>query len=204
MEQQKITRFGTKMPRRERQQGIVTGVGATIIVMAIIVIGLLLLPQKNQHAVDTQAHLSEAAFQVKVNRNQLNALVEQYLNNDPTLKHKIRFEMTKSGMMLYGTYKILGQPVDYGLKMTPEVTHNGGILLHADSVAVGQLPLPVKYVMGYIGHTMMLPKWLSINAGEQTILINMGELPKVNGMRFRADKIDPIHNQFIFRGGFEQ
>ena len=59
-------------------------------------------------------------------------------------------------------------------------------------------------VMGYIGHTMTLPKWLTINAGKQTILIDMGDLPEVNGMRFRADKIDPSHNRFIFRGGFEQ
>ena len=56
------------MPSRDRVQGIITGVGATIVVMVLIVIGLLLLPQDRQQAVDTQPQLSQAAFEVSVDR----------------------------------------------------------------------------------------------------------------------------------------
>ncbi|MFR6560376.1 MAG: YpmS family protein, partial [Weissella confusa] len=127
-----------------------------------------------------------------------------YLNNDPALKDKFRFEMTKSGMMVYGTYKLLGQNVDFGMKMVPEVTKNGGILLHAKSVAVGQLPLPVKYVMGYLGNMVDLPKWLTIDTSEQTILIDLGKAPEVQGMRVKAVTIDPAKDKFLFRGGYSK
>ncbi|WP_134644045.1 YpmS family protein [Weissella cibaria] len=202
MQRRKVTRFGFVMPNRDRVQGIITGVGATIVVMVLIVIGLLLLPQDRQQAVDSQSQLSQAAFEVSVDRTELNAIVEKYLNDDPSLKNKFHFEMTKTGMMVYGTYKLLGQNVDFGMKMTPEVTKHGGILLHADSVAVGQLPLPVKYAMGYIGNMMNLPDWLKINTSKQTILIDLGKTPKVNDMRFKAVTIEPAQNKFVFRGGF--
>lgn len=192
------------MPSRERVQGIITGIGITLVALVALVIVLILLPQDRTEVTDTKPQIGQASFTVAVDRKELNALVEQYLNNDPALKDKFRFEMTKSGMMVYGTYKLLGQNVDFGMKMVPEVTKNGGILLHAKSVAVGQLPLPVKYVMGYLGNMVDLPKWLTIDTSEQTILIDLGKAPEVQGMRVQAVTIDPAKDKFLFRGGYSK
>ena len=189
------------MPSRERVQGIITGIGITLVALVALVIVLILLPQDRTEVTDTKPQIGQASFTVAVDRKELNALVEQYLNNDPALKDKFRFEMTKSGMMVYGTYKLLGQN---GMKMVPEVTKNGGILLHAKSVAVGQLPLPVKYVMGYLGNMVDLPKWLTIDTSEQTILIDLGKAPEVQGMRVKAVTIDPAKDKFLFRGGYSK
>ena len=204
MEPRKVTRFGVVMPSLERVQGIITGIGITLVALVALVIVLILLPQDRTEVTDTKPQIGQASFTVAVDRKELNALVEQYLNNDPALKDKFRFEMTKSGMMVYGTYKLLGQNVDFGMKMVPEVTKNGGILLHAKSVAVGQLPLPVKYVMGYLGNMVDLPKWLTIDTSEQTILIDLGKAPKVQGMRVKAVTIDPAKDKFLFRGGYSK
>ena len=204
MEPRKVTRFGVVMPSLERVQGIITGIGITLVALVALVIVLILLPQDRTEVTDTKPQIGQASFTVAVDRKELNALVEQYLNNDPALKDKFRFEMTKSGMMVYGTYKLLGQNVDFGMKMVPEVTKNGGILLHAKSVAVGQLPLPVKYVMGYLGNMVDLPKWLTIDTSEQTILIDLGKAPKVQVMRVKAVTIDPAKDKFLFRGGYSK
>ena len=204
MEPRKVTRFGVVIPSRERVQGIITGIGITLVALVALVIVLILLPQDRTEVTDTKPQIGQASFTVAVDRKELNALVEQYLNNDPALKDKFRFEMTKSGMMVYGTYKLLGQNVDFGMKMVPEVTKNGGILLHAKSVAVGQLPLPVKYVMGYLGNMVDLPKWLTIDTSEQTILIDLGKAPEVQGMRVKAVTIDPAKDKFLFRGGYSK
>ena len=204
MEPRKVTRFGVVMPSLERVQGIITGIGITLVALVALVIVLILLPQDRTEVTDTKPQIGQASFTVAVDRKELNALVEQYLNNDPALKDKFRFEMTKSGMMVYGTYKLLGQNVDFGMKMVPEVTKNGGILLHAKSVAVGQLPLPVKYVMGYLGNMVDLPKWLTIDTSEQTILIDLGKAPKVQGKRVKAVTIDPAKDKFLFRGGYSK
>ncbi|WP_280950312.1 DUF2140 family protein [Weissella confusa] len=113
MEPRKVTRFGVVMPSRERVQGIITGIGITLVALVALVIVLILLPQDRTEVTDTKPQIGQASFTVAVDRKELNALVEQYLNNDPALKDKFRFEMTKSGMMVYGTYKLLGQNVDF-------------------------------------------------------------------------------------------
>lgn len=160
------------------------------------------MPQSHKHVTDTRPEIGQASFEVSISRKELNALVEKYINADPSLRKQFRFEMQKKGMMVYGTYKLFGQSVDFGMQMTPEVTKNGGILLHADSVAVGQLPLPVKFVMNYFGKKFDLPKWLVLDSQKRTLLIDLGKAPKVQGVRVKAVQIDPKNDKFVFRGGF--
>jgi uncharacterized protein YpmS len=200
----RVNRLGVVKPSRDRRQGFITGVGVTLILVVIAALVLIFMPQNQQKTRESATNLGDAAFEVSVSRTELNALVDKYLNSDENLKDKIRFEMTKKGMMVYGTYVLLGQNVDFGLKMTPEVTKKGNLLLHADSVAVGQLPLPVKYVMGYLGKLVDLPNWLTIDSANQTILIDFGKTPEVQGVRFKAVTINPAKDKFIFRGGFEK
>lgn len=189
---------------RERRQGFFMGVGSTLVAVVVIVFILILLPQSRPHSTETKLNMSQAAFKISVSRQELNALVDEYLNKDESLKDNIRFEMTDDAMMLYGTYRLLGQNIDFGLKMTPEVTKKGNVLLHADSVAIGQLPLPVKYVMHYLGQRIALPKWLTIDSNKQTLLIDSSKLPAIQGMHFKAVTINPAQDKFIFRGGFEK
>lgn len=185
-----------------RRQGIFKGILGTLLVLVIISIGLMLMPQSHKHVTDTRPEIGQASFEVSISRKELNALVEKYINADPSLRKQFRFEMQKKGMMVYGTYRLFGQSVDFGMQMTPEVTKNGGILLHADSVAVGQLPLPVKFIMTYFGKKVDLPKWLILDSHKQTLLIDLGKAPKVQGVRVKAVQIDPKNDKFVFKGGF--
>ncbi|SCB71854.1 YpmS family protein [Weissella bombi] len=188
--------------RTARRQGAFKGVFGTLLVLVVVTIGLLFMPQSHKHVTDTRPEIGQASFEVSISRRELNALVEKYINADPSLRKQFRFEMQKKGMMVYGTYKLFGQSVDFGMQMTPEVTKNGGILLHADSVAVGQLPLPVKFVMNYFGKKFDLPKWLVLDSQKRTLLIDLGKAPKVQGVRVKAVQIDPKNDKFVFRGGF--
>lgn len=188
--------------RQSQKRGFLKGILGTILVLVILSTVLLFLPQSHQHVTDSRPEIGQASFEVSVSRKELNALVEKHINADPSLRHQFRFEMQKKGMMLYGTYKLFGQSVDFGMRMTPEVTKHGGILLHADSVAVGQLPLPVKYVMDYFGKKVDLPNWLTLDAQKKTLLIDLGRAPKVQGVHVKAVQINPEKDKFVFRGGF--
>jgi uncharacterized protein YpmS len=200
----KVNNAGRLQASKDRRQGFFTGVGVALVAIVMIAVVLIFLPQGTNNVKENSANIGEAAFEVSVSRKELNALVDKYLNSDATLKDKIRFEMTKNGMMVYGTYVLFGQNVDFGMKASPEVTKKGNLLLHADSVAVGQLPLPVKYVMSYLGGMVDLPSWLTINADKQTILIDFSKTPEVQGVRFKAVTVDPAKDKFVFRGGFEK
>ncbi|GAK30326.1 hypothetical protein WOSG25_021230 [Weissella oryzae SG25] len=204
MEPRRVTRFGTVWPSRERWQGMLTGAGITLVLVVLAAIVLILMPQNQNKVQESTANVGQAGFEVAMNRDELNGLVDEYLNQDSTLKKSLRFQMTDTGMMVYGTYQLLGQNIDFGMKMLPEVTKKGNVDLKAESVAVGQLPLPVKYVMGYLDKSIDLPKWITIDTNHQNLLIDLGKMPEVQGMHFKAEKIDPKAGKFVFRGGFEK
>lgn len=196
-------KLGFLRPSQDRVQGIIAGIGGTLVVLVVAAAILLFMPTDSKVNEGTKQNIGDAAFVVSVNRTQLNALVDQYLNSDPKLKNKIRLEMGQHDMMVYGTQKLLGQSVDYGIRMTPEVTKHGSITLHAKSIAVGQLPLPVTFIMRALKNMVDLPMWMQVDGPQKTITIDMGKTPKMQGMRFKAVKINPEKNQFIFKGGFE-
>lgn len=203
MEKRKVTRFGTLWPSRERRQGMITGAGLMLILVVLAAVVLIFMPQSQSKTTESSTKIGQAGFEVSVNRSELNGLVDQYINQDATLNKSLRFQMQSSGMIVYGTYRLLGQNVDFGLKMDPEVTSKGNVLLKAKSVAVGQLPLPVNYVMGYVESNVDLPNWITIDKNEKTLLIDLSKMPEVQGVRFKAEKIDPQADKFVFRGGFE-
>ena len=203
MEEQQISRLGTVKPSRDRWQGMITGAGITLILVVLVTVGLLFIPQKHTVAHETGTQIGQAGFEVSMNRKQLNGVVDQYLNSDKRLNKHLRFEMTNKNMLVLGTYRLLGQNVDFGMKMTPEVTAKGNVLLHANSVAVGKLPLPVKYVMSYVKGAVDLPDWVTIDVHDETILIDLSKVPEVQGMHFKAKTIDPAKGRFVFEGGFE-
>jgi len=194
----------TKKEKQIRNQGLLWGIGGTLIAMVILTLVLLLIPQGQIPAKDATPNLSATSMEVRMTKTNLNAWMNKYLNDDPNLKNKFRFEMGDKNMMVFGTERLLGQNVDYGMKMTPSVTKNGNLLLHADSVAVGQLPLPVKYVMSALGKHIDLPVWIKVDAQKQTILVDFNKLPNVSGMKFKIVKIDMAKNEFIFRAGLSK
>ncbi|MDR3190657.1 MAG: YpmS family protein [Lactobacillaceae bacterium] len=206
MQQQQRTKVktGYVKPSHARIQGIFTGVGLTVVLFVILGVVLIFMPQDWHKQTETKAQLGNAAFEVSVTRKEMNALVEQYLNNDPKLKNKIRFEMGTEDMMVFGTQKMLGQNVDLGIRMDPTVTKQGNIKLTAKSIAVGQLPLPVSYIMKMLDSMVDLPNWMTVNPQAKTILIDLGKTPEVSGIRVKAITINPQKNQFIFRGGYEK
>lgn len=196
----------SKEQHQFRQQGILWGIGGALIVIVLGAVILMIMPQGKEQQFNTQQQvkMTDASMEVQLTKKNLNAWMNKYLNDDPTLKKRLRFEMGQSSMMVYGTERLLGQDVDYGMKMTPSVTKDGNLLLHADSVAVGQLPLPVNYVIGGLASHLDLPAWVSVNSKKQTILINFKKVPKVSGMQIKVKKINMKKDHFVFQVGLPE
>ena len=60
----------------------------------------------------------------------------------------------------------------------------------------------LKFIVNYFGKKVDLPKWLILDSHKQTLLIDLGKAPKVQGVRVKAAQIDPKNDKFVFKGGF--
>lgn len=141
---------------------------------------------------------TDATFDVSLNKKQVNALVAYYLSDTNASGYTFRVE---GSIMMYGSAKFLGENFKFGMSLKPEITKNGNIILTAQKLAIGNLPLPIPTVMQYVKSSYNAPKFVKINPKKKQIYVDMTELPVTQGMSFRAKVIDMKADNFIFEGG---
>ncbi|MCD2256550.1 YpmS family protein [Agrilactobacillus fermenti] len=138
------------------------------------------------------------AFSVTFNKKQMNGFVKYYLNNQlKDQKMKYAFQLDDHATVR-STIEFLGRPVSFSLVCDPYVLTNGDVQLKARSLAVGQLDLPLSFVMGYIAHNFKLPKWVVVNQNKQTINLRLNQFKLENGMQFTAKRIDLKQDKIEF------
>ncbi|WP_220739358.1 YpmS family protein [Leuconostoc miyukkimchii] len=141
---------------------------------------------------------TDATFDVSLNKRQVNALVAYYLSDTNNSGYTFRVE---DNIMMYGSQSFLGQKFKFGMMLKPEVTKNGNIILTAQKLAIGNLPLPISAIMQYVRSSYQAPEFVKINPSKKQIYIDMTKLPVTQGMSFRAKVIDMKADTFIFEGG---
>ena len=107
---------------------------------------------------------SDSSLELVLSRNQVNTLSSNYLNQflkDKTIKYQ--FIVRKKYASVIGVTKFIGVQVKFALNFVPKKTSQGNVILHAKSLSVGQLKLPMSYIMSYIKKNYTLPDWVSLN-----------------------------------------
>lgn len=135
------------------------------------------------------------SFAIKLNKNQVNAIVAYSLSNY-LKKSQIKYTFQlKDQAVLKGEFKLLGYPVQFLLYFDPYVMNNGDVQLRARHLALGQLELPIGTVMNYISHSYKIPKWVKLDSKSKTIDLKLNEFKTKQGIQFKATKIDLVNDE---------
>lgn len=142
---------------------------------------------------------SDSSVTVELNKKQVNALAANYLNE--FLKgQKIKYDFIVGNRYatLTGTTKFLGAKVRFAINFVPERLSNGNVLLRAKGLTVGQLNIPIKFVMGYIAKNYDIPKWVKIDPNKKTVLLDLNRYSKHRSLKYSAQEIDMQNGRFKF------
>lgn len=127
---------------------------------------------------------------VSMDKNQMNATINYYLRKKITDKSmKYRFLVTDK-VILMGTTKILGQNVSFTLVNTPKITSDGNIELNVDTVSIGTLKVPKKYILSYIKKNYDLGEFANINPNKKKIKLILNSFSNKQGIIIKAHKLD--------------
>lgn len=175
-----------------------------LVVMIVIsmgsVVALSLAPSKEQSQVVAQNNDSVSSFDIVLNKEQINKLAQHYTKKtNQTANKKINFVINDYANV-YGRVDVLGQSIDVGMALVPNVTRDGNIALKAHAINVGQLNLPTSLVLGLFARTYKTPAWINIRPRQNEILLDLSQLKTVDGLQFKAKTIDIKHNNFVFEG----
>lgn len=146
----------------------------------------------------TSVKKDEPTFQVQLTKSQVNQIIDFYLKEYlESSQVKYRFYLENQAL-LNGTFKLLGQEVQFYLYFEPYVLENGNIQLNAKSLSIGTLDLPIGTVMSYIRKSYDLPKWVKIDSDQNIIYLYLDQFKLKNGMKISAGKINLIDDDIRF------
>lgn len=134
-------------------------------------------------------------FLIRTNKDDVNKLINHYLQKevaDTPVNYQVQ---VNDEVELYGTVPFFSQELNMKMTFEPEALKNGDLLLKQKSISVGQLRLPVPYVLEFIRKSYKLPKGVEIRSAERQILVHMQELTlksdaKIQAITFNLEKDD--------------
>ncbi|KRN29453.1 extracellular protein precursor [Lactobacillus selangorensis] len=171
------------------------------IVLAAIIIGSGLfigtkMAAPLDPAVKTEKTIKgQPTFSIKLDKQQINGITAYYLNHylkNSEIKYNVKLE---NQAVLSGKFRFLSYPTQFRMYLDPYVLQNGDVQFKARQLSIGQLNLPISFVLQYVDKFYHLPKWVKIDSKQKTIVLELNEFKLKNGMQVKAKKIDLIHDE---------
>ncbi|MFH5811425.1 YpmS family protein [Companilactobacillus sp. FL22-1] len=146
----------------------------------------------------TIADKSSKVFTVNMDKQEANKMAQYYLKN--TLNDgKTDYQLIlKKDAELTGSVDFLGAKIHFTILMQPYAKTNGDVLLKAKEMKIGDLSLPISFVLNYIKNSFKTPEWVNIDGHDKSILLKFTKFTTKEGYGIRAKKIDLKNNKLSF------
>ncbi|WP_110927783.1 YpmS family protein [Bacillus massiliglaciei] len=168
-----------------------------LIVIATLVL-LINLPVKDKEIPKSISKEEDIQFQVHTNREDLNRLINQYLDKEG-LTGGVHYEVYLADEVeLYGEIPFFNRQLEMKLTFEPFAQKNGDILLKQKSISVGQMELPVSYVMNFINKRYKMPEWVTIRPNDQSIYVSLQNMELKSDVRVKANNFDLKNDDISF------
>lgn len=136
-------------------------------------------------------------FSVAAQKEEVTQLMNQYIDEEVTGSNVNYEVLLDENFQLAGSFEVFGFEVPFNLYMDPFVTDNGNIQLKADQLSLGQLNLPISFVMNQLGNQLSIPEWVVIDGETETITLNLNDFQLDSGIFFSAERIDLVENELL-------
>ncbi|QQZ11105.1 YpmS family protein [Heyndrickxia vini] len=137
-------------------------------------------------------------FKINTSKNDLTKLINHYIHKEG-LNGPIDYSVQLTDEVeLYGLIKIFSQDVQLKMTFEPEAQKNGDLLLKQKSILIGNLNLPVEYVLKFIQKSYKFPDWVTIQPNKKTIYVALQSMKVNNEMIVHADRFDLKNDDISF------
>ncbi|HZH60387.1 MAG TPA: YpmS family protein [Metabacillus sp.] len=171
------------------------------LILLILVVSFLFLPidqpreKGNTYQVDGQETIP---FLIRTEKSTLTKLVNHYLERETDQKNLKYYVNLEDKVNVYGVIKAFNKDVDMKLVLEPKVKDDGNVQLLVNELSIGQLKLPVSYVLKYMNTYYDLPEYVVIDSKEKLIDIHLDELTFKNGLSARAETFNLVKDDITF------
>lgn len=175
---------------------ILLAINLLVIVTLVVIINIPSFQDERRQ--DKDYHGEMVHFKIQSNKNDLNKIINHYIESEG-LKSPIDYKvLLDHEVELYGTIKVFTQDIEMKLTFEPEALENGDLLLKQKSISIGQLQLPVSYVLKFIRDKYDFPKWVNIQPNDEIIYVALQQMKLKSDIKVKVDKFDLPNDQILF------
>ncbi|TYS49464.1 DUF2140 family protein [Bacillus infantis] len=129
-------------------------------------------------------------FHLQTNKSDLNRIIAHYIAKEG-LDGPIDYEVILDDEVeLYGNLPVFSQNLEMKLTFEPEALDNGDVVLSQKSIAVGQLNLPVSYVLKFVRDRYQLPEGVVIQPDKEQIYVSLQDMKLKSDLKVKVDEFD--------------
>ena len=169
------------------------------LLFAIIILSLVMVPSEGPQTSKLKRPIDEhVSFHVKSNKNDLNKLINHYLNEevaDSSIDYRV---LLGDEVELYGTLPFFSEELNMKLTFKPSALENGDLVLKQKSMTIGNLHLPISYVLSFISENYKIPTGVDIRPKAKQIYVHMQQLKLKSDIKLKADKFDLKKDDIAF------
>ncbi|MFE8702101.1 YpmS family protein [Cytobacillus sp. FJAT-54145] len=174
---------------------ILLGINVATILFVLVVINI---PTRDDDLDLEYSNHEYVDFNIHSNKDNLNKVINHYIEKEG-LKSPIAYQVILGDEVeLYGTLKVFTQDIEMKLTFEPEALENGDLILKQQSISIGQLHLPVDYVLKFIRDKYDFPEWVSIQPNEELIYVALQKMKLKSNLRVKVEKFDLKNDDIEF------
>ncbi len=132
---------------------------------------------------------SEYGFHITSSKESLARFVNAYLKEKASNQLDYKVDINND-VHVAGKIKAFSTSINAVVTFEPSVQENGDVMLKVTKFSLGELSLPISFVLNYMDSFYELPSFVHVHSGDKSIEIRLSEMPLDNGMYVKADKIN--------------
>ncbi|MEY8443415.1 YpmS family protein [Lactococcus ileimucosae] len=134
---------------------------------------------------------------VSTNRDQLNQLINTYLQDFQTPEMSYKFYLSNQAV-LEASYQLFGQKIPLYIYFEPLALNDGSIALQVTSVSAGTLDLPTSAILSYVKSSIKLPNFVEVLPAKDQVVVHLPRLALADNLYLKADQLDLVSGNFVF------
>ncbi|WP_240338374.1 YpmS family protein [Peribacillus alkalitolerans] len=168
---------------------------------ALLLIFLLtyaLMPVKDQVIEEYGKDNPNVKFEVSTNKRDLTTLINSYLKKEG-LTGPINYHIfLKEDVEFYGSLPAFGKEIQLKMTFEPESLDNGDLILKQKTMELGQVSLPVGYIMNFIQKKYKTPPWVTIDPKDEQIYVALQKIKLKSDAKVKVKEFDLNEDRITF------
>lgn len=164
-------------------------------------LALLLFISSDQEAIpeiiETNKNASE--FLIQTDKKDLNKLINHYIEKEG-LNGPVHYQVLLTDEVeLFGEMKVFSQTMQLKMTFEPTALENGDLLLKQRGVSLGNVKLPVSYILKLIRDAYKFPEWVIIQPNDKEIYVALHKMKLNGGINVKAESFNLVDDDIAMK-----